>query len=225
MSRERHGPLSSYNGVMSLPRFSFPLLALPFVAGCFTPKLMSAARGREEHRPRSYATIVAREAVWDESGKLAICAVVTPKDGEAATEYTVIADRPHFDPGHPDPQRAEFAPASAKQGCPALRGSPIPVVQIEKSGELRLPPGAEEAVYSYTDAESWGLGYFSTRSFDTGRHSMNLDLTSTEIFTYLVDQKPLLFALVPVTLALDAPASVGMGLFLLACPLSKDCFH
>jgi hypothetical protein len=95
----------------------------------------------------------------------------------------------------------------------------IPLLQVPKDQPLKLDNQYSEIIYvSSENGTIKSLGYASINPFFTSRHSFNIDLSQTNIYTEYKQQKPYLLILTPLTAIADMVAgSVAFGVMGVSC--------
>ena len=85
-----------------------------------------------------------------------------------------------------------------------IANEPVPLVLAPESGELEFE--LPRAVYvAYENDSMAGLGYFDTQPlFGEERHTFDIDMTGSGLYSEIQGRKPYLYALAPITAAGDA---------------------
>jgi len=179
------------------------------VSGC-TPRLWEAAKPVQKQAPPQSRGIELESAALAPSGLLVLCVIVR-EGSEPASRHTLEADRPTAGrakllletvEGHAVLVGHSF---HSLPGC-AQTGVPLPVVHLRDPKSLELPPGADEAIYTYSDETHWALGYVSRQPLFEGHYSVDFDLSRTKLFAYTSHKPQLLLVFLPVTATVDAMA-------------------
>ena len=86
----------------------------------------------------------------------------------------------------------------------------ISILQVTEDNPFKLDNQYPEVIYVSSESGTIkSLGYASINPFFTSRHSFNIDLSETNIYTEYRQQKPYLLILTPLTAIADAVAGVA----------------
>jgi len=225
--------------------FAVPLTVLTLVAfGCHTAlvtdshivtdDVLQAARGKETWKQGAGMRLRV-DSVSADVHQILVCVRLAVQGGDE-TLHTFAIRRPQdYGTGELRNERGGLIRVVESRqlfpGC-MTTGERFATIRIERADQLqvRLDPGVEEAVYWLDDGVHTSLGYVSAKPFMDTHYSYAVDLEQSGLFKHYEDSHPLLLALLPVSVPIDAAvdaamAPVAIGAFsvlVLGCGVDKD---